>query len=126
MTDTPAAVPRIFSPLWLITLSLIAIGGSWVFAGWQGGVGMGAGIVGTSFNLWALWRICIYIGEIAADNPQPRVATFVTIFVFLLKLPILIGLGLAMQRVGGPAMPCFLIGLGMVYFALVGWALARR
>lgn len=117
---------RLTSAPFFAAVAIAATVAAFALGGWQGGVGMAVGIVGTSFNLWALWRVCALLGAVAEDQPQPKFGSVVTVFVFLLKLPVLIGLGLAMQRVGGPAMTCFLIGLGMVYFALVGWALARR
>jgi heme/copper-type cytochrome/quinol oxidase subunit 1 len=102
--------------------SLIAVGISYAVAGNLGAIGMACGILGTAFNMFALWLIVRLLGGTMADRPLPKFGAFATVVMFLIKLPVLILLGFAMQRLGEVALTHFLIGLGLVYFALVGWS----
>ncbi len=106
---------------WLVA-SLVAVGISYAGAGQVAAIGMAAGIAGTGFNMLALWLIIRLLGRNMADRPLPRLGAFVTVVVFLMKLPVLLLLGFAVQRLGQVALNHFLIGLGLVYFALVGWS----
>jgi hypothetical protein len=111
---------RLFAAGIAIILATAAIGGLWA------GAGMTLGLAGTAFNCWALWRVVSLLGAVGNDQPPPRLGAVLTVFVFLLKLPLLIALGLFAQTLPYPAMPCFLGGIGLVYFALVGWAQVKR
>ena len=84
------------------------------------------GTAGSAFNLWALWAIIGVASRSAAAGQPPRRGTFVIVLAFLVKLPVFIALGLLANRIGGAAPTCFLAGIGLVYSALVGWALAQR
>lgn len=106
---------------WLFA-SVIAVAISYAVGGQLAAVGMACGILGTAFNMFALWLIIRLLGGTMADRPLPRFGAFVTVVMFLIKLPVLILLGFAMQRLGSEALNHFLIGLGLVYFALVGWS----
>jgi hypothetical protein len=98
---------------------------SMALGGWRGLAGMAIGISGTWVNAWILWQAVTAFGNHMGDTPQSsRRARFATVG-FLLKLPILVGLGLLARMIGGAALPCFVAGLGMVYFGLVGWARAH-
>lgn len=107
--------------LWVIC-SLLAVAASYGIGGSMGAIGMAAGILGTAFNMFALWLIIRLLGNAMADKPQARFGAFMTVVMFLIKLPVLILLGFAMRNLGPTALNHFLIGLGLVYFALVGWS----
>jgi hypothetical protein len=113
---------------WMIALcsagtALIA---SRVFAGQAGLEGMALGLFGTAFNLWALKAVIGLSTTHSASELGRRKGTFLIVLAFLMKLPVFIVLGLVAHRVGGPAPGCFLLGLALVYLALVGWSLAKR
>lgn len=95
---------------------------SYLVGGSLAALGMAAGLAGTAFNMVALWLIIRLLGNAMADKPQAKFGAFTTVVMFLIKLPVLVLLGFAMQRLGAVALNHFLIGLGLVYFALVGWS----
>jgi len=108
----------------IVTILIAEICSGAIF-GWKGFVGMGIGLGATWFNSWALWAIVGVLGNAARQSQSTKGGTALIVTAFLLKLPILVGLGLLMRMIGGPALPCFVAGLGMVYFALIGWACAH-
>ncbi|HRI43006.1 MAG TPA: hypothetical protein PLL78_09425 [Fimbriimonadaceae bacterium] len=107
-----------------IGLGLLACVVTFAAAGEIGLAGMALGLVGTGFSIVALWWVVRLTGGLAPLGAAPRFGASLAILAFLAKLPIFIALGLVAQRLGGPAPGCFLLGLGLVYLALVGWALA--
>lgn len=113
------------SPVFFGCLAGLALVLSYAFGGGKGLLGMASGLVGTTVNLAALWMVIRLLGGVIGDDPPPRLGATLTVFVFMLKLPILIGLGFAMNQVGKPAPQAFLLGLALVYSALVGWTQAR-
>lgn len=96
-----------------------------VAGGWRGSAGLAMGIAATWFGSWALWAVLGVVGDAVRQAPVVRTGTTVIVMAFLLKLPVLIGMGFLSHKLGGAAFTCFLAGLGMVYFAVVGWAVAR-
>lgn len=103
---------------------LLALGVAYLISGMLGLAGMALGLFGTAFSVIALWGVVRMCGNAAPAGAAPRLGAFVTVLAFLVKLPVFILLGMLAQHLGGAAVPCFLLGLGLVYFALVGWALA--
>lgn len=99
-----------------------------VMAGPKGAAFFALGAAGSAANLLG-WHVAIRKwGAAMAEPESPPKAGFgalFAVFVFLVKLPVLVGLGLYAGRAGGVALPCFLWGLGLVYFALAGWAFAK-
>ncbi len=95
------------------------------FGGWRGCLGITLGLGATWFNCWALWMLIGFMGRAVEGSGSSKGLTALVILAFLFKLPLLIGLGLLTRFLGGVAFPCFVSGLGMVYFGLVGWAVAR-
>jgi hypothetical protein len=85
---------------------------------------MALGLAGVSFNNWALWRIIGLIGG-KAESKRPRWGAWMTVLAFFVKLPIVIAAGFLALSLGSASMTCFLVGLGLVYCALLGWAIAR-
>lgn len=109
-----------------ICAGVAALMASFAFAGTQGLEGMALGISGATFNLWALRAIIGLATANATSELGRRKGTLYIVLAFFIKLPLFIALGVTANRVGGPAPSCFLLGLGLVYFGLVGWSLARR
>ena len=111
-----------------LCMILLAIGllGSWQFGGVTGIKGMGLGLTGTSISILGLWMVVRLCGVAAPSGASARIGAAFSVLVFLVKLPIFIFCGLMAHRVGGNAYLAFLIGLGLVYLALVGWSLANR
>ncbi len=105
-------------------VGVVALGIAYLISGILGLAGMALGLFGTAFSVVALWGVVRMCGRAAPEGAAPRLGAFVTVLAFLVKLPVFIVLGMLAQRLGGAAVPCFLLGLGLVYFGLVGWALA--
>jgi len=107
-----------------LIVGLIAIGAAFLIAGPLGAAGFSLGLFGSTFNL-GVWHLILGLmaGAGRADA-KPGFGTFLVILAFLVKLPFYVALAFVAHRLGGPAVPCFLLGVGLVYFALVGWALA--
>jgi len=116
---------RIF---WTFALSaaLAALICSFAFGGQSGLEGMALGLAGTGFNLWALKAVIGLASAHSVNDMARRKGTLLIVLAFLMKLPVFIVLGLVAHRIGGPAPACFLLGLALVYLALVGWSLAKR
>jgi len=110
-----------------LTVGLIATLICYFVAGPKGATGMALGIFGTSFSMLALLGI-IRLAEKVAAHPgadvQPSFGSSLAVLAFLVKLPVVVGLGMYAQSLGTVPMNCFLWGLGLVYFAMVGWAQA--
>lgn len=117
--------PRTFSTgAAAATLLGLAIG--FAAGGIRGLSGIALGLFVAAFGLWVWWRAIGMLAAVAADNPPPRLGTFLVVLAFLIKLPLYILAVLAVVKIGGPARPCFLAGLSLVYFGLIGRAVAVR
>ncbi|HMS54074.1 MAG TPA: hypothetical protein PKA27_01615 [Fimbriimonadaceae bacterium] len=98
---------------------------------WQqgrlGAIGAVAGVLGVSLNFFLMWLGVSAFGNLFKRNPEtrPRLAGTFLALAILVKLPILVGIGLWVQTLGGSAMSCFLIALGVVYFWAIGWAVTN-
>ena len=114
-------------PALLFTLiSLVATILAFAFKGRIGAEGMALGIVGSLINLGALWGIIRLIGSVVTDNATGKLGAFLTVLAFLMKMPIFVGMAFAARALGPSATSCFLLGIALVYFAMIGWVLARR
>jgi hypothetical protein len=71
---------------------------------------------------WLITRMC---GNFARYGARPVSGSFLTVLGLLLKLPLYGLLGLWVVALGAEGLVFFLIGLGLVYLGLVGWALAQ-
>lgn len=120
--------PRAPAAFWIggvIALPL-SEGAAFGFGGLKGLEGLTLGAVGSLFNLGALWAIIRLVSAFVSAPKAEIRGTFVIVLAFLVKLPLFIGMGVLANRIGGPAMGCFLVGVALVYSALVGWMLASR
>lgn len=84
--------------------------------------GLALGLGATTFGIVLLWLAVKQTGRLAEQNAKPYRGGVVIGLGFLIKLPLFVGCGMLAQALGGPAPTWFLIGLGVVYSALVGWA----
>ena len=113
-----------------LAVAIIAAGlvPSLIFGGPKGLGGMAAGILAGGLSLYAWWSAIQLLGRVAAESAEQesqkgsnRFGTAYVIILFLVKAPIFVGLGYLAHRVGGATMPCFIAGIGLVYFSLIGW-----
>lgn len=107
-------------------MGLLALAIAPFTGGLLGFYGMLAGLLATTFSLLALWWVIGIVARPMSAPEQPWWRTVFIVFCFLLKVPILGGAIVLVQRLGDPAPGHFLCGLALVYFALVGWFLAKR
>jgi hypothetical protein len=108
-----------------VCVLLISCGISFGLGDLLGLTGFGLGVGGSIFNLFATWGI-IRLGAGASPKGKRQwLRGAAAVLGFLIKLPIFVALGLWAMRMGGPALPHFLGGIGLVYSALVGWVLAK-
>lgn len=126
MSEPRRGIARLFTFPTLAFVCLLAIPIAYFIGGQKGAIGMSLGIVGTAFHLWALWRICVLSGEAAVIGARAKFGAAVAILAFFMKIPVLMVLSNLTEKLGGMAHSCFLSGLGVVYCAMIGWALARR
>lgn len=100
--------------------------GCGVFGGGKGLAGFALGLAASAFNLWAL-RAIVGLGARHAQSEETvRVSSALIVIAFFAKLPAFVLLGGWAWRIAGAAPTCFLVALGLVYSAFVGWALAKR
>jgi len=83
------------------------------------------GITGAGFCMWVLWQAIKEIGRGGPDGPKPSLGSCLLVLVFFAKLPFYMILGMVAHAIGGGAPTCFLLGVGLVYCCLIGWALAQ-
>lgn len=114
------------SPPALLFASVVCVAAAVGLSGLEAGLGMAAGLSGSAANLWGLHLVAGMLLPNPDGAADPRSRVLISAFVFLVKLPILLGLGFLMLGVGAKAYWAFLTGLLLVYCWLVGWALARR
>ncbi len=96
------------------------------------GIGISLGILAASFNLWAMWLMIGAFGRMmnekmeddSVEAKRARIASALIVLAFFSKLPIFLALSMLTRHLGDGALTCFLVGIGLVYSALVGWALA--
>lgn len=106
--------------------AVIALVLSYVFYGQKGLFGMSLGLGSTAFNFIA-FRMAIYvIGKTIKETQQTNTAAVFGVIALFVKLPIWCVCAMVAQRQGGAVLNCFLVGLGLVYFAAIGWAQAKN
>ncbi|CAN5575427.1 hypothetical protein BH11ARM1_BH11ARM1_12320 [soil metagenome] len=115
------------------TFKLIVLAGcilfcilSRVYGGPTGLMGALAGVFATGFNILALAAIVWLAGKSPDDAKTSPLTGSMAAIAFLIKLPLFVGVGIITNRIGGHAPACFLLGLALVYSALIGWVLAIR
>lgn len=95
---------------------------SYVFFGQKGLFGMFLGLGSTAFNIIA-FRFALYVmGKGIAQTQEVSAAGVFGVIALFVKLPVWCICAMIAQRQGGAVLNCFLAGLGLVYFAAIGWA----
>ena len=113
------------SPLTFLALSSSCVLTSLVFRGPSGAAGMALGVTGAGFSVSVLWLAIKQIGQVGAEGPKASFRSCLLVLVFFAKLPLYMILGMVAHAIGGGAPTCFLLGVALVYFCLIGWALAQ-
>lgn len=86
-------------------------------------LGFVLGLVGTLFSFAASYGI-IRLGTASLKRQEsPGLGAVLIVIAFLAKLPILVAVGLAAQRIGPTCMNGFLTGLGLAYLLLTGYGI---
>ncbi len=98
---------------------------AYVARGAVGAQGMALGIIGTGTNFLALWMAVSLTGFNPSKDPSVRPEMVVRGLVLLASLPgILVCMRLS-HALGSVADSCFLVGLGVVYSAMIWWGVLR-
>ncbi|MEO8616587.1 MAG: hypothetical protein ABI600_15700 [Luteolibacter sp.] len=103
--------------------SLLACIGAFLWGGGAALLGMVMGLVGTFLNLAGLWGVVSLANASQERQEQPGLGGALIGIGFLIKLPILIGIGLFAQKLGAVTFDAFLYGLAVVYGLLIAFAL---
>jgi len=116
---------RLFWPLTFAT-AILALVLSFGLRGTTGLQGMALGLIATTITVGGWWLAISQVSELSkSEGAKGSGGTFWVVLAFLLKLPVFFVLGFVAQRIGGNAVPCFLGGLGLVYLAMIVWALCK-
>lgn len=121
--DPSLRAARLFSAV--LCASALIVFGCYELAGNKAATGMACGIFGSILNIWGL-RGIINLAGLNRTEKGFRFGSFLIVLVFFMKLPVFVLLAKYTQSVGQPATAYFLGGIGLVYFALVGWSIAQR
>jgi hypothetical protein len=110
-----------------ILVAAVALAASFFWGGPTAAAGMALGLSGAGIGILGWWVVIRMMGRNVPteESVKPWDGTNWVVLAFLFKLPIFFVLAFIARRVGGAAVPGFLWGLGLVYLALVGWALSR-
>ena len=95
---------------------LIVIGG--ITGGGQALLGIALGVSLSVFNLYSLWRLT---SSLLKFKPEPKEGVQRTLLVGILKFPLFIVFIFFGTRLSGAGIGCFILSIGMVYFALIGF-----
>jgi hypothetical protein len=99
---------------------------AYVFGGQKGLFGMFLGLGSTAFNIvsfrFALW----VVGRTVKETKKTDSASIFGVMALFVKLPVWCLCAMIAQKAGGVVLNCFLLGLGLVYCAAIGWALAKN
>ncbi len=96
-----------------------------LIGGINGGTAFLLGVLFTSAHFISLkWLLHLWAKMFVSPESslKPTVGIIAAVVFGLLSLPILVVSGLYIQQIWPEQMTCFLWGLCLVYFALVGWA----
>jgi hypothetical protein len=100
---------------------------AYLFFGNSGLAGMALGLFGSAFGLFGWWlTIRLLEKESHTGKRGSMGGPFWVLFGFFIKMPLFFATAFLARRIGAHAVPCFLGGLGLVYFSLVGWSIARN
>ncbi len=111
---------------WYGVIAVLSLVLSYVFYGSRGLYGMSLGLGSTAFNFIAFRAAMYVVGKTIEETKRPDAAGVFGILALFIKLPIWCICAMIAQRAGGAVLNCFLVGLGLVYFAAIGWAQAKN
>lgn len=99
---------------------------SYVFAGPKGLFGMTLGLGSTAFNFIAFRFALWVVGRTVKETKKVDSAGIFGVMALFVKLPIWCVSAMIAQKAGGAVLNCFLLGLGAVYLAAMGWVIAKN
>lgn len=106
--------------------SLLALLISYLAGGQPGLVGMSMGLGSTAFNFGAFRLALWVVGRTVKETKQVDSAGIFGVMALFVKLPIWCVCAMIAQKAGGMVLNGFLIGLGLVYLAAIGWVVAKN
>lgn len=117
---------RFFAPVWVRVLTAMLLIGSVAYGGGLGGGLFLLGLLTTALFVFASWQVVLLFSSQVKQGVRP-VPTMVSFFIALgFKIPIFVVLGFYIRNLEFHLQVCFLLGLVVVYFWLVGWAVNRQ
>ena len=99
---------------------------SYVFGGVPGLYGMSLGLGSTAFNFVAFRFALWVVGRTVKETKTIDTAGMFGVMALFIKLPVWCISAVIAQKAGGMVLNGFLIGLGLVYLAAIGWVVAKN
>lgn len=93
--------------------------------GQDAGLGMLLGVLGTGVSVLGLRAVVWFMAKSAESEAASGPAGLAAVLALLIKLPLFVFCAMAAFRLGPAGPVSFLVGLGLVYCALIFWAQAR-
>lgn len=122
--EKPARPPFLRRPTTHIAWSAAAVGLSAAVAGPEGAAGMALSLLATGFGAVMLVQIVRILSSTQASSENRPAGNIWLVGGFLLKFPAIFGAMFSAYLLGPWSIGCFIVGMLLVYSALVGWALA--
>lgn len=98
----------------------------YTISGTHGLFGFLLGLGATGYDIVALWFLIRLWGKWELGQIRPSIGSLGAVVAFFGKLPVFILMGNVAHSLGEASSNCFLAGLALVYFSLVGWALVQK
>jgi hypothetical protein len=111
--------PQVFAGVSILCASL-----AYISRGQNAATGFLFGWFATLFCMVVLWLVIGILARSALNEQPPPGAAWI-IAAFFIKLPVFVMSAKMVNAMGGQAPTFFLLGLGLVYSWLIGWALAK-
>jgi hypothetical protein len=106
--------------------SALALGLAYALGGLRGFYGMSLGLGSTAFNFIAFRFALWVVGKTVQETKSVDSAGIFGVMALFVKLPIWCVCAAIAQKAGGAVLNGFLIGLGLVYCAAIGWVIAKN
>lgn len=113
------------NPLTAVVLVALALAGAALVGNVNGLYGMTMGLTGATVGAAGLILVTKLTGAAATAGAKPSLGVAASLFIFVIKIPLLYVLWTLAQSLGGSAPGCFLAGVLLVYSGLVAWAVSR-
>jgi len=108
-----------------VVVVIAALFCAWLVNGVAGLAGMALGLGGTFINLIGWWLLIRLLGADVKEK-NAKLSAGCSVFLFFLKLPLILACWFLAKKVGHPAEGPFLIGLGLVYCGMLIAVQTRR